>query len=144
MTAGYLRPGAAAAEIKDGTLEAFAVMGGVPVPSIRDRAADMPMRLIPIDIDVLATLGQRSSANRRAVIPAGSYPGIDVDTPSMGVNAVWIVSADACDDLIYSITKAWWNEVSQRLSEAHNAIGKLVRFRNALERIPVPFQAGAR
>ena len=67
------------------------------------------------------------------MIPAGTYPGIDAETPSVGFNALWIVSADASDDLIYAITKALWNEATQRLLEAHNPIGKQVRLEDALD-----------
>jgi TRAP-type uncharacterized transport system substrate-binding protein len=78
------------------------------------------------------------------VIPAGTYPGIGVDTPSIGFNALWIVSAGQSDDLIYAIAKALWNDASQRLFEAHNPIGKQVRLADALQGLTVPLHPGAR
>jgi TRAP transporter TAXI family solute receptor len=85
-----------------------------------------------------------SNSYRRSVIPAGTYPGIDTETPSIGFNALWIVSAEASDDLIYAITKALWNEATQRLLEAHNRIGKQVRLGDALEGLTVPLHPGAK
>jgi uncharacterized protein len=143
MTVENLRPGVAAAKVKDGTLDGFFLIGGVPVPAIRELAATTPIRLIPIDDDVLAGMKKNSSSYRRSVIPAGSYPGTNTETPSIGFNALWIVSADASDDLIYAITKALWNEATQRLLDARNQIGKQVRLENALEGLTVPLHPGA-
>ncbi|HZA02582.1 MAG TPA: TAXI family TRAP transporter solute-binding subunit [Hyphomicrobiaceae bacterium] len=140
----YLRPGVAAANIKDGTLDGFFLIGGVPVPAIRELAATTPIRLIPIDVDILSKMRESSSSYRRSVIPPGAYQGVDTETPSIGLNALWIVSAEVSDDLIYAITKALWNEATERLLEAHNAIGKQVRLKNALDGLSVPLHPGAR
>ena len=73
--AEYLRPGTAAANVKDSTLDGFFMIGGVPVPAIRELAAETPIRLIPVDDDILAKIRESSTAYRRSVIPAGTYPG---------------------------------------------------------------------
>ena len=104
LRAEYLRPGMAAANVKDGTLDGFFIIGGVPVPAIRDLAAETPVRLIPVDDEVLAKMRESSTSYRRSAIPSGTYPGISVATPTIGFDALWIVSADASDDLIYAIT----------------------------------------
>lgn len=144
MAAEYLRPAMAAANIKEGTLDGFFLIGGIPVPAIRELAVSTPIRLIPIDDDVLAKLKESSSSYRRSVIPAETYPGINVETPSIGFNALWVVSAEASDDLIYAITKALWNEATQRLLEAHNPIGKQVRLEDALQGLTIPLHPGAK
>jgi TRAP transporter TAXI family solute receptor len=144
MTAEYLRPSVSAAKIRDGTLDGFFLIGGLPVPAIRELAAMMPIRLIPIDDDALSRMKESSSSYSRSVIPAGTYPGIVTDTPSIGFNALWIVSAEASDDLIYAVTKALWNEATQRLLEAHNQIGRQVRLEDALDGLAVPLHPGAK
>jgi TRAP transporter TAXI family solute receptor len=144
MSAEYLRPSVAATQVKDGTLDGFFLIGGVPVPVIRELAATTSIRLVPIDDMVLAKIEESSSSYRRSVIPAAIYPGIDADTPSIGFNALWIVSASLSDDLIYAITKALWNDASQRLFEAHNPIGKQIRLADALQGLTVPLHPGAR
>jgi TRAP transporter TAXI family solute receptor len=140
----YLRPAVAAANMTEGTLDGFFLIGGTPVPVIRALAAATPVRLIPIDDGVLENLKESSSSYRRSIIPAGTYPGIDAEVPSIGFNALWIVSVDQSDDLIYAITKALWNETSQRLLAAHNPIGKQVRLEDALEGLTVPLHPGAK
>ena len=144
MTAEYLRPGVAAANVKDGTLDGFFIIGGVPVPAIRDLAAETPIRLIPVEDDVLAKMRESSTSYRRSTIPSGTYPGISAETPSIGFDALWIVSADAPDDLIYAITKALWNDATQRLLEARAPLGKQVRVEDALDGLSIPLHPGAK
>ena len=79
-----------------------------------------------------------------SVIPAGAYPGIDTETPSIGFRALWIVSADAADELIYEITKALWNDATRRLLDAHDPLGKEIRLESALDDLPVPLHPGAK
>jgi TRAP transporter TAXI family solute receptor len=144
MRAEYLRPGMAAANVKDGTLDGFFIIGGTPVPAIRDLAAETPIRLIPVEDDILAKMRESSTSYRRSVIPSGTYPGISVETPSIGFDALWIVSADAPDDLIYAITKALWNDATQRLLEARDPLGKQVRLQDALDGLSIPLHPGAK
>lgn len=140
----FLRPGTAAAYVKDGTLDGFFLIGGVPVPAIRELAASTSVRLIPVDADVLAKMRESSTAYQYSVIPAGVYSGISVETPTIGFHALWIVSAEAPDDLIYAITKALWNDATQRLLEGHEALGSQVRPENALAGLSVPLHPGAK
>jgi hypothetical protein len=144
MMAEYLRPGVAATNVKDGTLDGFFIIGGVPVPAIRDLAAETPVRLIPVEDGVLAKMRESSTSYRRSVIPSGTYPGITVETPSIGFDALWIVSTDAPDDLIYAITKALWNDATQRLLEARDPLGRQVRLGDALSGLSIPLHPGAK
>jgi len=144
MTAEYMRPGVAAANVKDGTLDGFFIIGGVPVPAIRDLAAETPIRLVPVEDDVLAKMRESSTSYRRSTIPSGTYPGISAETPSIGFDALWIVSADAPDDLIYAITKALWNDATQRLLEARAPLGRQVRVEDALDGLSIPLHPGAK
>jgi TRAP transporter TAXI family solute receptor len=140
----YLRSGTAAANLAEGTLEGFFLIGGVPIPAIRALAGTTAIRLIPIPDDVLTTLHEKFGPYDRAEIPADIYPGVSVATPTVGFHALWVVSANASDDLIYAITKALWNEATQRLLDAHDPIGKQVRLANALDGLTVPLHPGAK
>ena len=144
LSAEYLRPGAAAANVKDGTLDGFFLIGGTPVPAIRELAAATAVRLVPVDDKTLANMREISSAYRRSVIPAGTYPGVSAETPSIGFNALLIVPAEAADQLIYDITKALWSEPSRRLIDARDPIGKQLRLADALDGLTVPLHPGAK
>jgi TRAP transporter TAXI family solute receptor len=144
LTADYLRPSAAAEKIKAGELDGFFLIGGLSVPAIRELAAATTIRLIPIDDDVLARMKESSSSYHRSVIPAETYPGINAEVPSIGFNALWVVSAEVSDELVYDITKALWNDATQRLLEVHNPIGKQIRIENALDGVTVALHPGAK
>ena len=140
----FMRSGTAAANLAEGSLEGFFLIGGVPIPAIRSLAGTTPIRLIPIPDDVLTNMHERYGPYERAVIPAEVYPGVNVATPTVGFHALWVVSVSTADDLIYAITRALWNEATQRLLDAHDPIGKQVRLENALDGLTIPLHPGAK
>src|SRR6516225_5291023 len=143
LSVEYLRSGTAAADLSDGSIEGFFLIGGIPIPAVRALAATTPIRLIPIPDDVLSKMQEKYGPYDRSVIPADTYPGVGVATSTVGFHALWVVSADASDDLIFAITKALWNEATQRLLDAHDPIGKDVRLEHALVGLSVPLHPGA-
>ncbi|MFI5381226.1 MAG: TAXI family TRAP transporter solute-binding subunit, partial [Tepidisphaerales bacterium] len=138
-----LRPGPAAEELKAGTLDALFLVGGYPVPAIRDLAASLPIRLVPIEGKIVDKLKKDFSFYYLTEIPAGSYPGIDVDTPSLGFSALWLVNADIDPDLVYAITRSLWHPTTAKLFAALDPIGKRIRLDRALEGLSVPLHPGA-
>jgi uncharacterized protein len=140
----FLRSGTAAASLSDGNIDGFFLVGGVPIPAIRALAATTPVRLVPIADAVFSKMQEKYGSYDRAVIPADAYPGVGVATPTVGFHALWVVSVDVPDDLIYEITKTLWNQATQRLLEAHDPIGKDVRLENALSGLSVPLHPGAK
>lgn len=143
LTRKYLRPGPAAEELKAGTLDAFFLVGGYPIPAIRDLAASVPVRLVPIEGKFVDALRKDFSFYRLTNIPADSYPGIDADTPSLGFSALWVVNADVDSDLVYAITQALWNPATVKLIAALNPIGSRIRLFRALDGLSVPLHPGA-
>ena len=133
LLAEYMRSGTAAANLSEGTLEGFFLIGGVPIPAIRALAGTTAIRLVPIPDDVLTNMHEKYGPYDRAVIPADVYPGVGVATPTVGFHALWVAAVSTSDDLIYAITRALWNEATQRLLDAHDPIGKQVRLENALD-----------
>src|SRR5258708_4288319 len=83
LTRRYLRPGPAAEQLKEGSLDAMFVVGGYPIPAIRGLAATVPIRLVPIEGKIVDALRKDFSFYSPTEIPAGSYPGIDDATPSL-------------------------------------------------------------
>src|SRR5579864_2891376 len=143
LTRKNLRPGPAAEELKAGTLDAMFLVGGYPVPAIRELAASVPVRLVPIEGKFVDALRKDFSFYRLTNIPAGSYPGIDTDTMSLGFSALWVVNADVDSDLVYAITQALWNPATGKLLADLNPIGSHIRLFRALDGLSVPLHPGA-
>jgi hypothetical protein len=143
LTRMYLRPGPAAEELRAGTLDVMFLVGGYPVPVLRDLAASVPVRLLPVEGKIVEGLKKDFGFYYPAVIPAGSYPGIDVDTPSLGFSALWLVNADVDADLVYAITRSLWHPATARLLAALDPAGKQILLYRALDGLSVPLHPGA-
>ncbi len=139
----YLRPGPAAEELKAGALDALFLVGGYPVPALRDLAASIPVRLVPIEGDVVAAAEKEFRFYYPTEIPGGTYPGIETATPSLGFSALWVVNEDIGPSLVYEITKSLWREQTTQLLAKLDPIGKLIRLDHALEGLSIPLHPGA-
>lgn len=143
MTRRNLRPGPSAAELKAGTIDAFFLVGGYPVPAIRDLASGIPIRLVPIEGDIVDRLKRDFAHYRLTEIPAGVYPGIDTATPSLGFPALWLVNSNIDPDLVYAITKSLWNPATAKLLGSIEPVGGSIRLDRALDGVSVPLHPGA-
>ena len=76
-------------------------------------------------------------------VAGGTYPGIDAETATVSVTALWIVNAAAPEDLIYAITKALWQDQTRRLLDFASPVGKRIRIATALTEPGVPLHPGA-
>ncbi len=138
-----LRPGPGAAEVKAGTIDAMFIVGGAPVPAVRDLAASMPIRLIPIEGEIVERLKKDFGRYRLTVIPAGAYPGVDTPTPTIGFSVLWLVNSRIDPDLVYAITKSLWNPATAKLLSVVEPAGSEVRLDRALDGLSVPLHPGA-
>jgi uncharacterized protein len=143
ITRKYLRPGPAEEELKAGAIDAFFLVGGTPIPAIRDLAKSTPIRLVPLDGEIVEALKQDFSFYHSAVIPAGVYPGVDTDTASLGFFALWLVNADIDTELVYAITKSLWNETTGKALAKLDPTGRRIRLDRALNGVSVPLHPGA-
>ena len=143
LTRKYLRPGPAAEELKAGDIDALFLIGGTPVPAIRDLAKSTPIRLIPLNGEIVDTLKKDFGLYHYAVIPGGVYPGVEAETVSLGFYALWLVNADIDSGLVYAITKSLWHEATEKLLAAVDPIGQRVRLDRALNGVSVPLHPGA-
>ena len=143
FTAKYLRPGPAGTELKAGTIDAIFLAGGYPVPAIREVAASMPIRLVPIEGKVVETLRKDFSFYYPSEIPAGTYHGVDTATASLGSSALWLVNADVEPDLVFAITESLWNPATAKILGTLDPIGSRIRLSRALDGLSVPLHPGA-
>lgn len=143
LTGEYFTLAGAASALADGRIDAFFEVSAYPVPAISDIAATTPIRLLPIPSGLAKQMAQRFSFFTADVIPAGTYPGIDHDTATLDVTALWITRAEIDEDLIYAITRSLWSPVTRhRLAASHPAASR-IRLATALDRVSIPLHPGA-
>jgi uncharacterized protein len=143
IKAQYLRLADATALLDSNKLDAFFLMAGAPVPAIVDAASMERVRLVPIAGKPRDALLRAHPFITATIIPGAIYPGIDGETPSIAVPALFIASAALPDDLVYGITKALWQDATRRLLDNGHPAGKAIRIENALQGVAIPLHPGA-
>ncbi|HEV2549730.1 MAG TPA: TAXI family TRAP transporter solute-binding subunit [Stellaceae bacterium] len=143
VKAEYLRLSEAAEALVQGRIDAFFMVGGYPVPAISDVANSTPIRLLPLPRSVGEKLTEKYSFLHLDTIPAGTYPGVEEDVPTLSTTALWIVRAEIDADLIHAITRALWSDATRHLLDGTHPVGKRIRLATALDGITVPLHPGA-
>lgn len=133
----------AAAGLAHDELDAFFLFGGYPVPAISELATTTPTHLVPIVGEIADRLTHKYPFFSAETIPGGVYTGIDQATPTIGTRALWIVSSDVPDDLVYSITRALWHAGNRHILDQGHPMGQKIRLQSALEGVVIPLHAGA-
>ena len=143
VKAQYIGLSESASLIGKGGLDAFFTSAGYPVPAITDVASVVRLHLLPINGKIRDKLLQDLPFLSAATIPGATYPGIDTETPTLGVPALFVVSSSVPDDLAYGITKALWQDSTRRMLDAGHPAGKRITLENALKGIAIPLHPGA-
>lgn len=143
ISAEYLKPDQAADRMRDGAMDAFFFVGGYPAGVIAELASQHDVKLIPITgAEAEKLLGEYTffAADN---FPAGTYEGQDGEVPTISVGAQFVTSADQPEELVYEITKALYNDNTQKLFAAGHAKGKLITLDSATDGAGIPFHPGA-
>lgn len=130
--------------LKDGKLDAFFWSGGVPTPAIQDLAATPGISIAFLPQDDLLPMLQRdfgARLYRPAVIPSGTYRGIDTETGVVGVTNVLVGSSALDDETAYAIVKLMFDH-KDALVAAHPEARHL-EVPGSADSSPAPFHPGA-
>ncbi len=130
--------------IKDGKIDAFFWVGGIPTASVTDLAATPGVKLKLIDhADVVekmnAKYGKLYSAG---VIKAGSYPGYDVDNKMAEVWNIIVTGDKMSNDDAYNIVKTLVEKKADIVA-VHKEAESFSLDNQVQDRSPVPFHPGA-
>ncbi len=126
---------------KDNQLDVGFVVAGYPTASIMDLATMHDIDLVNFSDDFMNKLIAEYPFFAKSVIPAGTYKNIDHDTNTPAVMAVWVCDGDLSEDVVYQITKAFWENVDA-LYKIHSK-AKMITLETALDGVSVPIHSGA-
>lgn len=110
-----LRSPVAADSMAAGKLDAFFVMDQAPIPSVEELAKIKPIRLLAVTGPAVEKLRKGDALLEPSRIAAGTYTGIESDTPTIGVGLTLVVAANLPDDLVWGITRSLWQPETQQL-----------------------------
>lgn len=138
----YIKPDLAGERMRAGELDAFFIVAGHPVTSIRRLAGTTDILVVPIEGEPRKTLLERHDFFSEGRIEPGTYDGVG-ETPTMSVHAMWVTHLDTEADLVYRITRALWNQNARELLDNGHVKGREIRLEHALNGVAIPLHPGA-
>ena len=80
--------------------------GAPPLEAISTVAVTNPINIISMEPEVLEKISEDLPYYDAAVIPGGTYAGLDEDITSLGVQDILVCRSDMDEETVYQITKA--------------------------------------
>lgn len=106
--------------LKDQLADAVCLTAGIPTAAVLDIATFKPIRLIPIDDDIITKLVKENAYLMRFMIPKNSYAGIDYDCPTVAATGQLYASPKLESEIVYKIAKAMFENVDE-IRAAHGS-----------------------
>lgn len=128
--------------LSEGRVDAVATVGAAPVAGLAEFARTVPIRLLDMPQDVAQALSSDYRYLVSGTIAGGTYRGSN-QAEVLALPTQLFVSADADAQLIYQVTRALWNEASQRLFAAGSPETRDSRPDRAVAGLVVPLHPGA-
>jgi uncharacterized protein len=126
----------------DGAVAAAMLGGGVPTPAISQVAQSMEMRLIPYDEAAMESLIAQYAFFEPAVIPGGTYTGVDDDYHGLNVGSAHLIAhADVDEQLVYDFVRLAY-ENREEIVQRH-AAARAITPQNVVKQTGTPFHPGA-
>jgi len=99
----YLSFGQTTTALKDGTIDAGFVVGGLGIAAVTELAATRDLRLIALSETEIERLQTRFPAYSGYEIPAGTYNGVDVSVRALGIWSAVVVHESMSKKLAYEL-----------------------------------------
>ncbi len=131
-------PGAIAL-MKQGKLDAFFAVGGVPIDGVADLLASHSAKLVPITGPARDRLVKAEPSLEAATI---TYPGQE-PVGAVSTRALWIVRDSVPDALVYGITRALFNPANREALSASHPAAREIGLATAALMPPAPLHPGA-
>lgn len=141
MNTDFLDFANTADRLQDGQLDAGFLLAGYPTAAVMALAAQKDIDLVAFDEELLNKLVKKFPYFTKDVIPAGTYNGVDHDTPTPAVMAILVCDATMGDDLVYNITKAIFDNLDE-LRPVHDK-AKLISLESGLKGASIALHPGA-
>jgi TRAP transporter TAXI family solute receptor len=130
--------------LKDGKIDAFFWVGGLPTAAVTDLGATPGVKLKLIDTDDLTEKMNAKYGNlySKGVIPAKTYPGQDKDNKIAVVQNILVANAKMPDQVAYDIVKTLF-EKRDEVALAHGEAKAIVLETQNNENTTIPWHPGA-
>ncbi|WP_449277710.1 TAXI family TRAP transporter solute-binding subunit [Leucobacter sp. GX24907] len=127
--------------LRDGEIDAFFWVGGIPTPSIESLAEEMPLRLLPIKPETVDRVNAgHAGVYRSGEFPSGTY-GAPNQVTTMTVPNYLVASSEAPPELIRKVVQVLFAARPQIAREVRAA--EFLDIRQAIFTGPVELHPGA-
>ncbi len=130
---------AAMDELKQGRIDAFFAVGGIPLDGLGDLIASHVAKLVPITGAGRTQLTRNEPALAAAVM---NYPG-QPQVGTVAMRALWIVRDSVPDPLVYDITRALFNPANRSALTSSHPSAREIGLSTAALMPPAPLHPGA-
>jgi TRAP transporter TAXI family solute receptor len=127
--------------LKDGNVQLTIPHGAPPMDAISSLATQAKIRFLSIDDNKIAQITAKYPFYEKAIIPAGTYPGVNQDVSAVGIHDILVINSNVDENTVYQITKAIWENLDQ-LRKLHPSLKNLTfeGYKDSL----VPLHPGAK
>jgi hypothetical protein len=128
--------------MRDGKIDAYFAVAGVPLDSIRDLIVHHVARLAPIDGEGRDRLIQMVPQLSPATIAANAYPGQPA-VETVATRAWWVTREGEPDPLVYGLVRALFNPANHPGLAASHPSARGISLDSAAVNPPAPLHPGA-
>jgi TRAP transporter TAXI family solute receptor len=132
----------AISSMKDGMLDVYAWNHSIPQASIVELAKTSKVHFVEWEPGTLDEFMENNPQYARMKIPAGTYTFNDKDYDSVGVVTDLIVHKDMDEDLVYNMTKSYWEQQERFLNIMRQA-QSYATLETCMKDLIVPLHPGA-
>lgn len=141
ITPDYLSFAEGVEGIKNGNVDAVVISSGLPNAGILELDTTEDIAIVEIEEDKIKALAEDYPAYFSTSVPSDTYESMDSDVNTIGVNNVLMTHSEVSDDLVYAMTKAFFDNIDQ-MRDSHNAAQE-IELETALDNLPAPLHPGA-
>jgi uncharacterized protein len=144
VTPVFVAGQAASDQLKDGQIDAYHALLGVPNATLVDTTTARDAHIISTyDAALASGFFERYPFYSPFTIPGGTYRGVEADVQTWRDAGIWIVSADMDAELVYQMTKAIYDAAGLEHMLRVTNVARDMGLENALSGIALPLHEGA-
>ncbi len=132
----------AAEALQSGKLDAFFVIGVVPVTAVDRLVRRGQARVVSLDAAVIERLARNNPMFGRQVMPSDTYRS-SREVTTLSVASVWVVQKSLPEDVVRGILRSLWNPANRGELRRLGKVASTIDPARAAENLPLPLHPGA-
>ena len=134
----------AAAAFGNNQLDAFWLFTAFPSGAVIMAAQTNDIELVDLGKDATESgFYEKYPYFSKLVVPAGTYRGVDVDTPSFQDSALWVANADVSEQLVYDMLSAIYTDEGLAHMKEQKKTFKNMALETGAQGVVTPWHPGA-